>query len=53
VTSVALDGLDFVLFFIPHEVGGRPAVVLAMFFRFDIRGKKGGVEGGVYGLLGR
>ena len=40
VTLVAPDGLDFVLFFSLHEVGGRSAVVLTVFFCFDIWGKE-------------
>src|SRR6266851_8778501 len=44
LTSVAADGLDFVLFSPPHEVRWRSGVVFSMFFRFAIWGKKGGVE---------
>src|SRR6266851_395263 len=47
LTSVAADGLDFVLFSPSHEVRWRPGVVFPMFFCFAIWGKKGGVENGV------
>ena len=50
--SVALDGLDLILFFISHEVRGRLAVVFAVFFCFDIWGKEGSVEDRVDGPLG-
>jgi hypothetical protein len=39
MTSVAPNGLDFVLFFTFYQVQGWPRVVLAMFFCFNIRGK--------------
>ena len=51
MTSVAFDGLDLVLFFIPHEVRGRSAVVCAVLPCFDIWGKKGSMEDGVDGPL--
>jgi hypothetical protein len=38
LTSVAANGLDLVLFFIPHEVRGRARVVCAVLFRFYIWG---------------
>ncbi len=44
MTSVATDGLDFVLFSPSHEVRWRLGVVFSMFFCFTIRGKKRGVE---------
>src|SRR6266851_3904572 len=44
LTSVAADGLDFVLFSPPHEVRWRSGVVFSVFYCFAIRGKKGGVE---------
>ncbi len=47
LTSVAADGLDFVLFPPSHEVRWRPGVVFSVFFCFAIWGKKGGVEDGV------
>ena len=47
MTSVAMDGLDLILFSTPHEVGWRPGIVFSVFFCFAIWGKKGGVEDGV------
>ena len=47
LTSVAADGLDFILFSSSHEVRWRPGVVFSVFFCFAIWGKKGGVEYGV------
>ncbi len=47
MTSVAADGLDLVLFSAPHEVRWWPGVVFSVFFRFAIRGKKGGMKHGV------
>ena len=37
---VAPDGLDFVLFFPPHEVRWGSGVVRTVFFCFDVRGKE-------------
>jgi len=51
MTLVASDGLDFVLFFVVDKVRWGSRVVLFMFFCFDIRGQKGGMEHGVYGPL--
>src|SRR6266851_288603 len=45
--SVAADGLDFILFSPPHEVGWQPGVVFSVFFCFAIWGKKRGVKHGV------
>src|SRR5216683_5381035 len=47
LTSVAADGLDFVLFSPCHEVRWQPGVVFSVFFCFAIWGKEGGVEDGV------
>src|SRR6266851_2267369 len=47
LTSVAADGLDFVLFPPSHEVRWWPGVVFSVFFCFAIWGKKGSVENGV------
>src|SRR5216683_7112149 len=47
LTSVAADGLNFVLFPPSHEVRWQPGVVFSMFFCFAIWGKKGGMENGV------
>src|SRR6266853_3837745 len=47
LTSVAADGLDFVLFPPSHEVWWRPGVIFSVFFCFAIRGKKRGVKHGV------
>ncbi len=47
LTSVAADGLDFVLFSPSHEVWWRPGVVVPVFFCFAKWGKEGGVENGV------
>src|SRR5713101_5068614 len=44
LTSVAADGLDFVLFSPSHEVRWRSGVVLPVFFCFAVRGKKGGMK---------
>src|SRR5216683_1705176 len=44
LTSVATNGLNFVLFCVSHEVRWWPGVVLSMFFCFAIRGKKRGVK---------
>src|SRR5712671_7959755 len=52
LTSVAADGLDFVLFSPPHEVRWRAGVVFPVFFCFAIWGKKGGVKHWVNGPLG-
>jgi hypothetical protein len=52
MTSVVSNGLDLVLFFIPHEVGGRPAIVFSVFFCLDERGKERRVEDRVDGPLG-
>ena len=38
--SVAVDGLDFILFFVVHKVQGWSRIVLPMFYCFDIWGKK-------------
>ncbi len=51
LTLVAADGLDFILFCVPHKVGWWPGVVFPMFFCFTIRGKKRGVKHGVDGPL--
>jgi len=37
---VAADGLDFILFCVPHEVRRGPGVVFSVFFCFAIWGKK-------------
>jgi len=37
---VAVDGLDFILFFVVHKVQGWSRIVLPMFYCFDIWGKK-------------
>jgi len=39
MTSVAPDGLDFVLFFAFYQVQGWPQVILAVFFCLNIWGK--------------
>src|SRR6266851_3783080 len=51
LTSVAADGLDFVLFYVSHEVRWWSGVVFSMFFCFAIRGKKRGMKHGVDGPL--
>ena len=38
--SVAVDGLDLILFFIIHGVWGQSRIVLAMLYCFNIWGKK-------------
>ena len=38
--SVAPDGLDFILFFPPHEVRRGSGVVRTVFFCFNVRGKE-------------
>jgi hypothetical protein len=53
LTSVAANGLNFVLFFTSHKVWGRSRIVCAMFFHFYIWGEKGGMENGVDGPLRR
>ena len=49
--SVAVNGLDLVLFFILHKVQWWPQVVLAMFYCFNEWGKEGCVEHWMYGPL--
>ena len=51
MTSVAPDGLDFILFLVIDMVRWGPRIVLSMFFCLHIWGKKGGVENGVYSPL--
>jgi hypothetical protein len=51
LTLVAADGLDLVLFFIPHEVQGRSGVVCTVLLRFYIWGEEGGMEHRVDGPL--
>src|SRR6266851_645864 len=46
MTSVASDGLDFVLFLIIDKVRWRPRVVFSVFFCLHIGGEKRGVENG-------
>jgi hypothetical protein len=48
MTSVASDGLDFVLFSPFYQFQGWPRVVLAVFFCFDERGKERRVKDRVY-----
>jgi len=38
IMSVALDGLNFVLFFVINKVRWGPQVVFSIFFCFNIRG---------------
>ena len=40
MTSVAPDGLDFILFFIIHKVQRWARIVFAMFYCFDVWGKE-------------
>jgi hypothetical protein len=42
--SVALDGLDLVLFFVVDKVRWGPREVFSVFFCFYGRGQKGGME---------
>ena len=51
MTSVASDGLNFILFFAFYQVQGWPRVILTMFFCFDIWGKDQGMEYRVNGPL--
>jgi len=44
---MGLNGLNFVLFFTLDHVRWWPHKVLAVFFCFDVRCKKDGVENGV------
>jgi len=53
MTSVAPDGLDFVLFSVVDKVRRGPGVVFSVFFCLHKWGKEGGVENGVYGPLRR
>ena len=51
MTLVAPYGLDLILFFVIDKVRWGSGVVLTVFFCFDIWGKEGCMEYGVYGPL--
>ena len=53
ITSVASDGLDFILFSVVDEVRWGSGIVLPVFFCLYKQGKEGGVENGVYCPLRR
>ena len=53
MTSVASDGLDFVLFSVIDKVRWGSGIVLPMFLHLHKWGKKRGVENGVYHPLRR
>jgi len=53
MTSVASDGLDFVLFSVVDKVRWGPRIVFPVFFCLYKRGEKGGVDNGVYHPLRR
>src|SRR5216683_1868082 len=52
MTSVAPDGLDFILFLVVDKVRWGPQIVFSMFACLYVGGQKRGVENRVYGPLG-